>query len=186
VSEKPERSGFSSLDAVGEAFGFLTHEPGPLELHGADLGDALPRTWLRLDDMQTLMLDPATACAARDAAWRALVAKARSEDPAWLVGGAGVALPRLRRVAERLCGDAAADRPEIEAVVLSAFVEALRTISIEQRHVEQRLLWAAHRAGAWRMYAQDQSGSGGAPAERPGVRFRAVLPDAVSITHIWS
>jgi hypothetical protein len=186
VEQTPERSGFSPLDAVAEAFRFLTREPGPLELQGAELGDALPRTWLRLDEMQTLMLDPATVCPARDAAWRALAAKARSEDPAWLVGGVGVALPRLRRVAERLCGDSAVDRPEIESVVLSAFVEALRTLSIEHRHVEQRLLWAAHRAGAWRMYAQDPSGSAVAPAARPGMRFRAVLPDAVSITHIWT
>jgi hypothetical protein len=169
---------------VGEAFRFLTREPGPLELHGADLGDALPRTWLRLDEMQTLMLDPGTACAARDAAWRALAAKARSEDPAWVVGGAGVALPRLRRIAELLTGDSAADRPDIEAVVLSAFVEALRTVSIDHRHVEQRLLWAAHRAGAWRMYAQGPAGSAGAHAEGAGVRFRSVMPDAVSITHI--
>lgn len=180
--QKLEPSRYAPLDALAEAFKVLTREPGPLELHGGDLGDSLPRTWLRLDEMQTLMLDPATACPARDAAWRALAAKARSEDPAWVVGAVGVALPRLRRITEQLIGGAAGDRSDVEAVVLSAFVEALRTISIDHRHIEQRLLWAAHRAGAWRMYGQAEPA--GAPGERLGVRFRAVLPDAVSITHI--
>ena len=182
--QKPEPSRYSPLDALGEAFRVLTGDPGPLELHGGDLGDALPRTWLRLDDMQTLLLEQKTSCPGRDAAWRALAAKARSEDPAWVVGAVGVALPRLRQITERLIGGSAADRPDIEAVVLSAFVEALRSISLEHRHVEQRLLWSAHRAGAWRMYAARPAESGAAPAERLGVSFRAVLPDAVSITHI--
>jgi hypothetical protein len=183
--EKWDPSRYSPLVAVAEAFRVLTRDPAPLELHGGDLGDALPRTWLRLDEMQSLMLDPATGCPARDAAWRALAARARSEDPAWVVGAVGVALPRLRRITEHLTGGCAADRSDVEAVVLSAFVEALRTISIEHRHLEQRLLWAAHRAGAWRMYGQVGQGLAATPpGERRGVSFRAVLPDAASITHI--
>ena len=106
--------------------------------------------------------------------------KVRSEDPAWVVAAVGIAVPRLRQISERLTDGCAADRTDVEAVVLSAFVEALRCISVDHRHVEQRLLWAARRAGAWRMYAPAPRPGDDPAAQRSGVRFRAVLPDAVS------
>jgi hypothetical protein len=68
-------------------------------------------------------------------------------------------------------------------VVISAFVDAVRTIGLHQPHVEQRLLWAAHRAGAWHLYA----GPTPRPAEEriPAVRFGALVPDQYAIGHIF-
>lgn len=179
------RPGFSPLDVVADSFQVLTREPAPLELFSTDVGGVAPLPRLKLDEMQVLLLDPVVDCGTRDCVWRALVARARSQDPAWIVGAAGVALPRLRRVAEQLIGDCAADRLDVEAAVLSGFVAAVRTEALEPRHVEQRLLLAAHRAGAWRVYAPAVTGSGGA-GERVGVRFRAVLPDAVTAACLFA
>jgi hypothetical protein len=167
-----------------QAFTALTNAPWPLELRNVDAESGEPGGCVALDDLQAWLQEPLIACEARDQVWRLLAARVRSEDPAWVVGAVGVAAPRLRRITAALIGECAGDRSDVEAAVVSAFVEALRTISTEPRHVEQRLLWAAHRAGAWRMYAGEPPASFGAPAERPSVRFRAVLPDNASITHI--
>ena len=170
---------FTPLGTATAAFHALTREPGPLQLDGIAIGQ--PGTYLGLDETQHLLLDPAVPCGLRDRLWRALTNKARSEDPAWVVGAAVVAAPRLRRITERLAGGRAADDGDIEAAVLSGFVDALATASIEHRHLEQRLLWAAHRAGAWRMYSPSQHSP---DSQQLGVHFRAALPDATSITQI--
>jgi hypothetical protein len=154
-----------------------------LELNAQDGGDELPGGRIGLDQMQQILLDPATSCHARDAAWRALTRMARSQDPAWMVGAAGVAAPRLRRIIERLAGDRAADPSDIETAVLAGFTEALDTVNLEHPHVEQRLLWAAHRAGAWRLFCQ---GRHDADAKTLSVHFRAALPDPISITQIFT
>lgn len=182
-NDRPASASFSPLNAVIEAFKALTCSPGALELNAQDGGDGLPGGRIGLDQVQQILLDPATSCHVRDAAWRVLARMARSQDPAWMVGAAGVAAPRLRRIIERLAAGRAADSSDIETAVLGGFTEALDTVSLEHPHVEHRLLWAAHRAGAWRLYGQ---GRHDADAKVLGVHFRAVLPDPLSITQLFT
>ncbi|MFI0453136.1 hypothetical protein [Actinomadura sp. 6N118] len=181
-ADSSQAAGFSSFEVVASVFSLLTSEPAPLALAGADL--ELPGEHLRLDELQVWLAGPQVSCASRDAVWRALAGRARSMGPAWVVGAAGVALPSLRQIAARLVNGCTGDRVEVEAAVLSGFVGALRHMSLEQRHIEQGLLWTAHRAGAWRLCGAASSGRAG-PGGRIGARFRAVLPDQVTLARIF-
>jgi hypothetical protein len=138
-----------------------------------------------LSDLQAAMLEPGLTCAARDELWRVLAARVRTGDASWTVACVGLAAPRLSKVVGYLTGGCAADRLDVEAVVISAFVDAVRTIGLHQPHVEQRLLWAAHRAGAWHLYAARMPSAAEERQPIPAVRFGAVVPDQNAIGHIF-
>lgn len=102
-------AGYSPLDMAVESFLALTKTPFPLQLESLEVGHGAS---VSLDDLQAYLLDPELVCRVRDVAWRALAARARSEDPAWVVGAVGVAAPRLRRITAALTAGCAADRTD--------------------------------------------------------------------------
>ena len=175
---------FSPLDLAAQALRALTTGPGPLMLADlpVDPGGRHGRESLPLNEVAALLLEPDLPCTVRDQVWRALALRARSEDPAWVVGAAGVAAPRLARITEHLAAGRAADRADIEAVVLAAFVHAVRTVTLTEAHLERRLLWAAFRAGAGRTYA----GEPFAHLDRTDPWLRAVVPDATCLTDLFT
>jgi hypothetical protein len=181
--------GLSPLDMVASTFTALTEEPRPLEMSTRGMG--LPTSHVRLADLQDWLNEAAPACHARNAAWRTLVELARSGDPAWVVGAVGVALPRLKKIAVWLADGCAGDRVEMEAAVLAGFASAFGSVSLDREHLEQALLWAAFRAGAWRVWASAVHGrpepgscQWHRPRERLGPRFRVVLPEEGSLAQL--
>jgi hypothetical protein len=177
---------YSPLNMASEAFSALTQGPGALHLHGLDSSGLLPSRCVPLDALQEALLTADLPCLLRDEAWRAIAERARMDNPGWVVGAVGVAMPRLRRIVVALTGNRASDRADVESTVLSAYANTLQILDLDARHVEARLLWAAHRAGAWRLYTDrdhsgDNSGSDGA-----GVRFRNLVPGATTIAHIFT
>ena len=142
---------------------------------GVKIGSANLIAWTAGDDK-------GEPCTVRDHVWRALAVRARSEDPAWVVGAAGVAAPRLARITEHLAAGRAADRADIEAVVLAAFVHAVRTVTLTDTHLERRLLWAAFRAGTGRTYTAEPF----THPDRTDPWLRAVVPDATCLTDLFT
>jgi hypothetical protein len=118
---------------------------------------------VRLVEARELLLWPARMDPdARDRVWAELVRRAQTEpthtDPngagptptgnaAWVVGAAGVLVPGLRRVADRLTAGGGGDRDDLEAEVLAGFLTALRTLDPDSGRLPSRLCWAAYRAG---------------------------------------
>jgi hypothetical protein len=139
--------GPSPLDMLDKTFRLLVSEPDPLALDGAQIGHGLPARPVPLDELRDMLLHPSMTYVARDAIWRELVTKARDGKPAWMVGAAGVALPALRQLAGRLAADYDGDCHDLDAEMLTGFVEAIRVINITTGRIDPRLCFAAYNAG---------------------------------------
>ena len=144
-----------ALDAADAAFRLLCAGPRPLSLHASRLAAGLPDRPVPLDELRELLLHPATSARARNAVWAGLVRRARSGDPAWVLGLTGMALPGLRRAVASLAAGYHGDPADLQAEVLAGFLAAMRALDLddlEQVPLASRLYWAARRAGqklAW-------------------------------------
>jgi len=163
------------FDAAETAFRLLCSGPQPLALHASRVAAGLPDRPVPLDELRVVLLHPATRSRARNQVWAELVRRARTGDPAWVVGLAGVALPGLRRAAGSLAASWHGDRADLQAEVLTGFLAAVRALDpadLESVPLASRLCWAAWRAGralafadaAWSARRRDLDDRGGAPA----------------------
>ena len=100
----------SALAAAEKAFTLLTTPPGPLVFDTRTIGHGLPAGMVPLDELRTLLLDPATCDAARDGCWHLLVDHARRWGPAWVVAAVGMALAALVRIAGKPAHVASAEQ----------------------------------------------------------------------------
>lgn len=143
----------SPLDAVADAFRALTTGPDPLTVEGGEVGHGLPDRPMVLSEVKSVLLHPSTSHAARDAVWAVLVRRAQMEEPAWVVGATGVALPGLRRVAGSVARGYDGDRDDLDAEVLAGFLTALRHFDLSRDRIPLRLCRAARKAGMGARYA---------------------------------
>jgi predicted DNA-binding protein (UPF0251 family) len=95
--------------------------------------------------------------AARDEVWRLLVARARTGDASWTVGAVGVALPGLRRAANRLARSYSGD---VQAALVTEFVAALARVNTDQPGLVSRLLDAAQSAARGALRATEPAACG--------------------------
>ena len=150
----------SPLDAVSSAFGALVSGPGPLGVDGAVIGAGLPEVMIGLDEVRMLLLHPSMSYEDRDLVWAHVVSKARSGDPAWVIGAVGLGLPGLRRMAHRLTIRMPRHQvPDVEAEMLTGYLSALKTMELGTGRIASRLCWAAYRA-ADRYRASEPARSG--------------------------
>ncbi|TDC68491.1 hypothetical protein E1200_11570 [Actinomadura sp. GC306] len=145
--QRSRRTGGESehvLDVAETTFDLLTRGPAPLSVDGAALGHGLPARMIALDELRAIMLHPSTRQEARDAAWKDMVTRARSEGPAWVIACVGVALPGLKAVVRdrlrRLDNDPGAGTSRVAADLLSQFHETLHQIDLEEPWIPQRLV----------------------------------------------
>ena len=164
-----------ALDAADAAFRLLCAGPRPLSLHASRLAAGLPDRPVPLDELRVLLLHPATGTRARNAVWAELVRRARSGDPAWVLGLTGMALPGLRRAVASLAPLCYGDPADLQAEVLTGFLAAMRALDpgdLEQVPLASRLYWAARRAGQKLAWAD-----AGHAARRAGLDERGDAPD---------
>jgi hypothetical protein len=139
-----------ALDAADAAFRLLAAGPQPLALHASHLAEGLPDRQVPLDELRVLLLHPATSARARNRVWAELVRRARTGDPAWVIGLTGIALPGLRRAAASLAGAYRGDPADLQSEVLTGFLAAMRGLDLDDLEaipLASRLCWAAWRAG---------------------------------------
>ncbi|WP_344586521.1 hypothetical protein [Actinomadura vinacea] len=123
---------------------------GPLALDGRKVGHGLPARAVGLGELREALLKPAATEALKDAVWAELVSRARTKDPAWVIGCVGVAMPGLKNVAARVLRSSPerlAD--DIGSELLTEFVAQLDGIDITRPHIAARLMLRA-RKGALR------------------------------------
>jgi DNA-directed RNA polymerase specialized sigma24 family protein len=140
----------SPLDAVDTAFAALTGDPQPLSLDLDSLGPGLglPAGVMTLPALRTWLLAHPRAYPARDAVWRELIRRARLDGPAWVIAAVALAMPALRRFAGRLCRGWAGDPDDLDAELLTGFLEALRDrVDLGRDAPHAALLMTAWRAG---------------------------------------
>jgi DNA-directed RNA polymerase specialized sigma24 family protein len=149
----------SALQAADTAFAALTCDPDPLTLNcdaltarpgPAERGGALglPGGEVPLRTLRDWMLAHPERYAARDAVWRELAVRARLGEPQWVIAAVGMAMPALIRCACRLAAGYRGEANDLDAEVLTGFLEALRgRLDLTQSGLYARLCWAAYRAG---------------------------------------
>lgn len=135
----------SPLAAAGRAFTLLVQPPTHVGFDGRGFA-GLPDEILPLERLRALLLAPQTNVEVRDAVWRELVIRARRDGPAWVVAAVGIALPGLRHVAGLLASGWRGDTRDLDAELLTGFVERLKTIDLEPPRVVGRLIDAGLRA----------------------------------------
>lgn len=135
------------FDTLEQSFRLLTATPDPLALDGRLLGHGLPARPIPLDELRRLLLSPSVGFAARDAALTALVARAKTDGGAWMVGLAGLLLPGLRRRTRPLTAACPSKAWDLEAEVLAALMETVAGFPLGSERVAARLVWPAVRAG---------------------------------------
>ncbi|WP_261571221.1 hypothetical protein [Frankia gtarii] len=151
MSSLPPRSAGSSVSALPlatlrDCFGLLVAGPAPLALDGS-LVAGLPERLVALDELRDRLLAGSCPQPVRDAAWAVVIRRSRRYGGAWTVGAAGMALPALRGVCARLGGHSDLDTADVQAEVLTGFLEAAATVGLDLPRIAVRLRWAAYRAG---------------------------------------
>lgn len=164
------RRGETLLNDIEYRFRLMGQGPSPLSVDGRSLGHGLPRRAIALPELSAILMHPSCGYAARDAAWRLLVQRARTGDPAWRAGAVGVALPGLRFKAYLLAKLFTGD---VQAAVVEHFLRALSTVDVTKPGVVGNLLSAAFSKARAELREQEPASSG-APNHAPG----AVLPPA--------
>ncbi|MGP3916342.1 hypothetical protein [Nonomuraea sp. 10N515B] len=138
----------SPLAVAEHVFRLVASDPAGLTVDGRALCGELPRRPILLTELRDLLTSRAITNSTRDTVWRRLVLHARNDGPQWFVGAVGVAVPALRGIAGRLCrGFVAGDPVDIDTEVLTAFIEAVRTIDVDRPNVLPRMCDTAYRAG---------------------------------------
>jgi hypothetical protein len=134
----------SFLDTLEKTFRLLVSDPAPLAVDGRQVHPDLPARLIPLDELRAILLGD-TSFAVRNAALAVLIRQAKQERGAWVIGLAGVLLPGLRRLAGRLARDFPGDVADIDAEVLTGFLEALDKVQPGGEYLAARLLWPAYR-----------------------------------------
>jgi len=135
----------SPLAAAARAFDLLTRPQAPLGFDARGLRE-LPQRILPLDELRDLLTAEGTGKPVRDLAWRDLVTRARWDGPAWVVAAVGIAMPGLRMRAGLLTRRWHGDTADLDAELITGFVERLKTIDLDAPRICGRLIDAGARA----------------------------------------
>ena len=127
----PQPSPFDTLEVC---FRLLTSGPAPLALDGRQIGHGAPARQIPLDELQSLLHDPAATDDLKEAALQELGRLAARRRGSWTIGLAGILLPGLRAIARtaprddhRVGNDAEADLLEqSRAVIHGPPIEAVK------------------------------------------------------------
>lgn len=137
----------SHLKAAERAFQLLVCPPVPLAFDCRGI-TGLPQAVLPLDELRDVLVnrsDPLPRAIA-DAVWRELVMRARRDGPAWKVAAVAMAMPGLVRLAGTLTRGWRGDTDDLDAEVLTGFLERLATVNLDDPRLVGKLIDAAERA----------------------------------------
>ena len=137
----------SPLQAAQRAFEFLTCPPAPLAFDCRGIPH-LPQHLLPLDDLRRALTNPNRPISrpVADAVWREIVTRARRDGPAWKVAAVGLALPGLTAMAGMLTTGWRGDTADLDAELLTGFLERLTTVNLDDCRILGKLIDAGERA----------------------------------------
>jgi DNA-directed RNA polymerase specialized sigma24 family protein len=140
----------SPLDVAQDSFLLMLRGPAPLTINGAEFGGGLPAEPIPLNELADRLMAPGVSRDAWADVWRHLIKQARTGDPQWILGCVGVAIPGLRRRAGELVRHSPnhIDSDDLDAELLTAFLDSLRSIDLDREPQPiVRLLADAYNAG---------------------------------------
>jgi hypothetical protein len=151
-------AGAMPLEQLEVTLRLLCAGPQPPAVDCRRVGYGLPRRRIRLDELASVLAHPACGQEAKRRVWQLLVERARTGDPAWVVGAVGVALPGLRRAAGRLAKGAG--RADVEADLLEGFLAAIGEVDTARSGICAKLVNAAHSHARAALRAEEAAASG--------------------------
>lgn len=141
------------LDTARECFAWLVTGPQPLALDGR-VFPGLPARMIPLDELRDRLLRRQCPKTIRDAVWAQLITRARRQGASWTLACAGMALPTLASTVSWLTARYPGDAFDVQAEVLTGFLNAVASVDVDRPHVLARLRWAAYRAGLAALYEE--------------------------------
>ncbi|MTE17044.1 hypothetical protein [Nocardia aurantiaca] len=174
--QRKARKGFGDRSPIGVAWTVfqrltdtvLPADPRPVPLPAGWRA----RTWGQLREV---MLDPALPGTAADPIWEWLIGRARARRPDATVMCASLAAPMLAAAANTYARYGSADREDVEAEILLAFLTALRDIDLDRPKLWGRLAWTALHAG-WQWSQRNAALVPVADPAQPGSSGPMVIP----------
>ncbi|MDG4834144.1 hypothetical protein O7627_33305 [Solwaraspora sp. WMMD1047] len=123
----------------------------------AGVASGLPAGEVPLPVLREWLMAHPSAYAARDAVWRELIRRARQGRPEWVIAAVGMAMPALVAMAGALAAGYDGDPADIDAEILTGFLEGLRGgVDPIRDAPHASLCFAAWRAGRDLRLAQQE------------------------------
>jgi len=138
----------TALDAAEAAFKSLLAAGRPLAIDGAALGYGLPARTIGLAELRSLVDDTTFSREARDVAWSEIVRRAHADPDEWTLALMGLLMSALRRAAAKAAVGQTLGRADIDAEVVTGFLDTLRTLEPTATRIPARLYWGAYRHAA--------------------------------------
>jgi hypothetical protein len=150
----------SSVSAVGGATaagGAGTTAGGFGAAPSAGTGPDVPPGEVPLPALRDWLMAHPGAHAIRDAVWRELIRRARQGRPEWVIAAVGMAMPALVAMAGTFAAGYRGDPADIDAEILTGFLEGLRrSVDPDRNAPHASLCFAAWRAGRDLRLAQQE------------------------------
>ncbi len=137
----------SHLDLTEHEFLALSRCSAPVTIDGRCISDDLPARHISLEDLRAIMLKRRTSDQLKDAVWSHLVRMSHTQPDPWRIAAAGMMLPGLKRIADRLHAYYPYDACDLDSEILEAFLRELRGLAPDQPAPHKRLYLATSRRG---------------------------------------
>jgi hypothetical protein len=137
----------SHLDLTEDEFLSLSRRGTPVTIDGGRLSRDLPARHLTLEDVRIIMLKRRTSDQLKDAVWSHLVRMSHAKSDPWAIAAAGMMLPGLKKIADRMHAHYPHDACDLDSEILEAFLHELGALDPNQPAPHKRLYLAACRRG---------------------------------------
>ncbi|OLT47857.1 hypothetical protein BJF85_14620 [Saccharomonospora sp. CUA-673] len=105
---------------------------------------SLPRQHILAADARSAVRDLSTHLSVRDAAWRAIISRARRDPGLWHPVAIWAAIPTLKWTATRLYRHWGGDLEDLRSEAILAFLQETRAMKLDNRAIGTRLKWSIY------------------------------------------
>lgn len=137
----------SHLDLTEDQFLALSRCLAPVTIDGGRVSCDLPARHFRLEELRIIMLKRRTRDQLKNAVWSHLVRMSHAQPDPWMIAAAGMMLPGLKKIADRMHGYYPYDACDLDSEILLAFLHELGRLDPDKPALHKRLYLAAFRRG---------------------------------------
>jgi hypothetical protein len=136
----------SDLDLAEAEFLALSRRRA-VTLDGRRISRDLPARHISLEDLRIIMLKRRTNDQLKTAVWSQLVRMSHAQSDPWVIAAAGMMLPGLKKIADRMRAYYPYDTCDLDSEIFEAFLHELGQLDPDEPAPYKRLYLAACRRG---------------------------------------
>lgn len=136
----------SDLDLTEAEFLTLSRRRA-VTIDGGRISHDLPAQHVSLEDLRIIMLKRRTSDRLKEAVWSHLVRMSHAQADPWVIAAAGMMLPGLKKIADRMRAYYPYDACDLDSEIFEAFLHELGRLNPDQPAPHKRLYLAACRRG---------------------------------------